>query len=400
MTCWITYASYYLVRVNLPVAIPGMIAEFGISKTEIGIVLSALFATYAFGQFVSGQLGDKFGAKKIVTLGLVVSSVLNLIFGFTGNFVIGMAIIWGLNGFFQSMGWSPIVKTVANWFPVHKRGKASGILASAYISGSALSWLLAGFILKGLGWRWVFWMPAFITVGVAIFWVARIKTSCEEAGFPPVEEVCISKSRNRPSIRNNLKFVLTSKPIWLAALSLFGLNIVRYGFIDWAPTYFFEVQKAPISTAIFKALIFPAAGVAGSLFTGWASDRLFKARRAPMGVIMLILLALFASVFKFIPQENWILSLVVLGIVGFLTFGPHMLIVTALPMDLGSKEKAASATGFIDGCGYVGATLTGVGTGVILDKISWDAAFWFWISGAFIAAVFMTVLWNSEEEKA
>jgi len=393
-----TYASYYLLRVNLPVAIPGMIAEFGISKTEVGIVLSALFATYAFGQFVSGQIGDKFGAKKIVALGLIFSAVLNLMFGFTGNFVIGMVIIWGFNGFFQSMGWSPIVKTVANWFPSEKRGKASGILASAYIGGSALSWILAGLILKEFGWRWVFWLPSAIAITVAIVWILRIKNSCEEAGFPPVE-ICQKNVGCTPSIRRNLTFVLTSKFIWLAAMSLFGLNIVRYGFIDWAPTYFFEVQKAPISMAIFKALVFPVAGVAGSLFTGWASDKLFKARRAPMGVIMLILLALSASTFKFIPQENWILSLVVLGIIGFLTFGPHMLIVTALPMDLGTKEKAASATGFIDGFGYVGASLTGVGTGLLIDLIGWDAAFWFWISGAVIAAFFMAILWRYEGKK-
>jgi sugar phosphate permease len=400
LTSWITYASFYLIRVNMPVAIPGIMKEFQISKTEIGLVLSALFAAYAFGQFVNGQLGDKFGARKIVTLGLMVSAVLNIIFGFTGNFLLGMIIIWGLNGFFQSMGWGPIVKTVANWFQKDRRGRISGILASAYIAGSALSWLLAGYILKYGNWRWVFWVPAIITIGFAINWFRKIRNTCEDAGFPPVE-ICEDDNDKpkKPSILENSKFILKNKYIWLAAFSLFGLNIVRYGFIDWAPTYFFEVQKAEISRAVFKAIIFPAAGILGALFTGWASDKFFKSKRAPMATIMLLLLAVAALSFHLVPKENWLLSLVLLAITGFLTFGPHMLIVTALPMDLGTKERASSAAGFIDGMGYIGASLTGVGTGLLIDYINWDAAFYFWISGAIISAVFMLVLWGYERKR-
>ncbi len=117
-----------------------------------------------------------------------------------------------------------------------------------------------------------------------------------------------------------------------------------------------------------------------------------------MAIIMLLGLAFFGFIFPNIPQDAWILSLIVLAIIGFLTFGPHMLIVTAIPMDLGTKERAASAAGFIDGWGYIGAALTGVGTGFLLDNFSWNYAFYFWISGAIIAAIFMVVLWKYKRE--
>lgn len=186
--------------------------------------------------------------------------------------------------------------------------------------------------------------------------------------------------------------LIRNKGIWLASFALFGLNIVRYGFLDWAPTYFFEVQKANISLAAYKALIFPLAGIIGALFAGWASDKIYKSQRAPMAIIMLIGLAIFSFLFPSLPEEAWVLSLIVLAIIGFLTFGPHMLIVTAIPMDLGTKERAASATGFIDGWGYIGAALTGVGTGFLIDNFSWDSALYFWISGALIAAIMMICL--------
>ena len=388
-TCWITYASFYLLRVNMAVAIPGITEEFGISKTAIGWVLTALFIAYAVGQFINGQLGDKFSAKKLVGIGLLGSAVLNVIFGFTGHFLGGMILIWALNGFFQSMGWAPTVKMVSNWFPVHKRGRAAGILGSSYQIGNVASWALAGGVVGLLGWRWAFWVPVIIVPFLAINWFLKMKERAEDAGFEPVE---IARKSN--GIKDTIGTTLRNKGIWMVALGLFGLNIVRYGFLSWAPTYFFEVQKAAISSAAFKSLIFPLAGSLGALSAGWISDKFFQSKRAPIAVFMLLILILAVWFFPKIPITSWILSLILLAIIGFTTFGPHMMMVTALPMDLGTKEMASSATGFIDGWGYVGAALTGVGTGFLLDNFGWNYAFNFWLSGAVMTTILMSILWN------
>lgn len=392
-TCWITYASFYLLRVNMSVAIPGIIEEFDISKTAIGWVLTALFIAYAIGQFVNGQLGDKFSAKKLVGIGLLGSAVVNVIFGFTGNFLAGMILIWALNGFFQSLGWAPTVKIVSSWFPIQQRGKAAGILGSSYQIGNVVSWALAGLVVGLFGWRWAFWVPAMIVPFLAINWFLRMRAKAEDAGFEPVE---IARKSN--GLQDTIKSTLQNRGIWIVALGLFGLNVVRYGFLDWAPTYFFEVQKAAISLAAYKALIFPLAGSLGALSAGWISDKFFQSRRAPMAVLMLSILILAVWLFPQIPVTSWVLSLVVLAVIGFTTFGPHMMMVTALPMDLGTKEMASSSAGFIDGWGYIGAALTGVGTGFLLDNFGWDWAFYFWLSGAIMAAILMAILWRYKKE--
>ena len=394
-TAWITYASFYLLRINMSVAIPGIMQEFGITKTSIGIVLSALFFAYAVGQFVNGQLADKFGAKKIVALGLFVSAILNIIFGFTNNFLAGMVLIWGLNGFFQAMGWSPIVKTVACWFSAAKRGQAAGILGTSYIFGGAASWALAGFVVGTLGWRWAFWLPGILAVFFVFHWLLRIKNSCEDVGFPPAEI-----TDGYRGVRDNIRAVLSNKNIWIVAFGLFCLNIVRYGFLDWAPTYFFEVQKAAISVSAYKALIFPLAGILGALFVGKFSGRFSHGKKSLIAAAMLFLLAVAAFCFPLVPKELWFLSLMLLAVIGFLTFGPHVLMVTALPMDLDSKERTASIAGFIDGWGYIGASLTGVGTGFLLDHLGWNSAFYFWISGAVVAAFLMFLLSRRNLQKA
>ena len=402
---WVTYASFYLCRVNISIAMPKIMEEFGLTKSNMGLVLSSLFLLYAIGQFVNGQLGDKVNSRRIITLGLLSSAVLNIIFGFSGGILGLMVVLWGLNGYFQAMGWGPTVKAMANWFPGDVRGKIAGRLGTSYIIGGAFSWFIAGSIAKYFNWRFTFWFPAIVCIFIAIHWYIRARNAPEEVGLPSLEEQ--EKGLENPEIRKDihigfrktLKITLLNPYVWFAAFGLFGLNIVRYGFMSWAPTYLFEQQGATISMAAYKAIAFPVAGGLGAIFAGWASDRIFKSRRAPVAFIMLMLLAIFCYLFKACPSDNWVLSLIILLFIGFFTFGPHILLVAALPVDLGSRKAASSVTGFIDSMGYLGAALTGVGTGYLVEKYGWGAGFYFWIFGAIFAAIMTLLIWIHKERK-
>jgi len=406
---WITYASFYLARVNMSVAMPGIMEEFGISKTSMGTVLTSLTLAYAFGQFVNGQLGDKFGARKMITIGALASATLNIAFGFNSGGLSGMMIIWALNGYFQSMGWPLSVKTIANWFPADKRGKASGILGSSYQIGNAVSWLLAGAVISTFGWRYGFFTPAIIFYIIALIWYKYGRNAPEEIGLPAIEdenndEVEVEiKVDKHIGFRKTLRKTLLNPRIWVVGLGLLFLNIVRYGFISWAPTYMFEEQGATISAAAYKAIAIPIAGSLGALFAGWSSDKIFKTRKAPIAVIMLIMLSLFSWMYPQIPESNWMISLGVLIIIGFMTYGPHVIMVAAMPIDHGTRKAASSATGVINGMGYIGASLTGIGSGWLIDNYGWGAAFNFWIISGLVAAALMAILWNyrvgEEKEK-
>jgi len=370
---WLTYASFYLIRVNLSVAMPGIMDQFGLTKTALGGALSAFFVLYAIGQFLSGQLADNLGAKKLVTIGLTVSIIINLIVPSFGGLIPLLTILWGINGLFQAMGWSPNVKIVSSWFKKNYKGRVAGILGTSYIIGGALSWLLAGFLAK-FGWRYVFIIPALLSLVILVLWTKEAKENPEGR-------------REKTNLKQTIKAVLTDKKVWLAGMGLFGLNIVRYGFLSWAPTYFFEIQEANITTATYKALIFPLAGALGALSTGWLCDKIFKAKRTNVGLMFSLVLAV--SLIAFSATESWQFGLVLLAIIGFTTFGPHSLLVSQLPMVLGNRKNTASITGFIDGMGYVGAALTGVITGLLVDKLTWNYAFYFWVLGAILAGIFI-----------
>jgi len=403
LTTWITYSTFYLCRVNMSIAVPGIMDEFGYSKTAMGGVMTALLIAYAAGQFINGQLGDKFGARRLITLGILVSALLNIAFGFSPGITVMIA-IWALNGYFQSMGWAPSVKTIANWFPPYIRGKMGGLLGSSYQIGNAYSWALAGFVTGLLGWRWAFWVPAIIFIISGIHWYIRSRNAPEEVGLPTIEN---ETNKVEPQVGEDhhlgfgytLKLVATSRSIWVLAFGLFFLNIVRYGFMSWAPTYMFEVQKATISTAAYKAIALPIAGSLGALCAGWLTDKFFQSRRAPVATVMLLLLSVFAWLYPQVPAQSWLLSLLCLLAIGFMTYGPHVLIVGIMPMDLGTRKASSSVAGFIDGFGYIGAGLTGVFSGWLIDNYSWDAAFYLWVISAAIAAVLMVILWKYKPQK-
>ncbi|PJB27549.1 hypothetical protein CO111_04735, partial [Candidatus Desantisbacteria bacterium CG_4_9_14_3_um_filter_50_7] len=124
-TLWVTYASFYLCRVNLAVAIPKIIEDTGFTRSAMGLLGSIFFVVYAAGQFINGQLGDRWNPRFLILTGAICSACASILFGFSSVFAV-MAVLWGMNGYFQAMGWSSCVKVLTNWFPHSKKGMISG----------------------------------------------------------------------------------------------------------------------------------------------------------------------------------------------------------------------------------------------------------------------------------
>jgi len=402
LTLWVTYGAFYLCRVNMSIALPEMAEEFGYSKTDLGAIGSAFFVVYAIGQFVNGQLGDKVGARRLITLGISASALLNFLFGFASALP-AMVAIWGANGYFQATGWAPSVKTLANWFPPRERGRISGLYGSSFQVGNALSWLLSGYLSLHRGWRYAFWVPAFLFLLLGVHFYLRCRNSPEDVGLPPIEEYEAAREGRtsgapvgdgHPGFRFTLRRTLGNPRMWCVGLAYLSLGLVSYGFLYWVPSYMFDVHRVDISRVASRAVVYPLAGSLGAFVAGWASDAFFKSRRAPVVVIMSALSGVSVLLFSKTPGTAPILGVICLGAVGFATFGAHTTMVTAIPMDYGTRRAASSAAGFIDGLGYVGATAAGVGTGWLVDNYGWSHAFYFWGAGAFTAAMLMAILWE------
>jgi sugar phosphate permease len=188
---------------------------------------------------------------------------------------------------------------------------------------------------------------------------------------------------------------LTNPALWLVALALCLLDACRYGFTDWGVTHLKEVQSASVSSAAFKYAVLPFGGIAGAYLAGWATDRFFAGRRAPVICALLFALSLLAVAYDRVIHWGLGASVLVLFCIGFCIFGPQVLLVGTLPVDLARRGTAAAAAGFVNFMGYMGAAAGDKLTGRFAQKYGWQFAVHFWAACAFAGALVIACLWNA-----
>jgi sugar phosphate permease len=393
----LTYGAFYFCRANISAAVPGIKAELDLDYTEVGVVLSTSKLVYGIGQFVNGQMAEHVAPKRMLAIGMLGSAALNLAFGF-GTGLSFLVFVWACNGFAQALGWTPTMRVAANWLAPAERGRAIGIIGTGYQIAAALTYVIAGTAVDALGWRGALWVPAALLVACSVVTLLELRE------HPPAREHDASVRAPRISaahgakllqeLGRNVAITLRNPALWLLAIALGCLNANRYGFIDWGITHVTSVQQGSISEAAIEYAVLPTGGVAGALFSGWASDRFLHGRRAPMIVALLVALALLTLLYHRAVMAGLWPTVFVLLAVGFALFGAQVLLVGTAPVDLARPGTQAAAVGFVNFMGYMGAYAGDLVTGRIADVHGWAMAVDFWAACAAMAAISVALLWN------
>jgi OPA family glycerol-3-phosphate transporter-like MFS transporter len=438
---WTTYGSFYFCRVNVGPAVPDIKKALGLSALEIGLVLGAVKLGYATGQLVNGQLTERFGARRILTAGMVGSALVTFLIAFApalagapllgavGGAVAGwiataggavgvtssssailgvMLVLAFANGWFQAGGWPPCVKIAGEWFPLRHRGRTMGILGTSYTIGSAIAILCVGWMLTHLagGWRVAFLVPPLVLLASFAHTALRLKErppldlgeSVAPESLHPVHRADPAPPPAPPAqrlpIREALAVTLGNGRVWILALGLFGVDAVRYGFLDWAPGHLAETQHTGALPAALKTAVFPLAGALGTLTSGWATDRFFQSRRAPVCAILLAGVAVLTLAYRGVVHVGTTPTVIVLGLVGFCLYGAQILLVGTAAQDFARRGATAAAAGFVDFMGHVGAFSGDVVTGWALRTYGWGGAILWWAFAGMTAAAFVATLWR------
>ena len=394
---WLTYGSFYFCRNNLGVALPGLQAELGYTKSQLGTVLMALKLAYGVGQFINGQLAEHWRPRTLLALGLLASAALNVLFGWATALYF-LTFVWACNGYVQALGWPPTIRVAANWFPPLQRGRAIGIVGTGYQLCGALAFVVAGWAAEKFGWRGALYVPAVLVAANAVHTLLFLEDSPD--AHHAVELLARSSVGPTPSSRENLIVTLTNPSLWLVGIALCLLDACRYGFTDWGVTHLKEVQNASVSSAAFKYAVLPFGGIAGAYLAGWATDRFFGGRRAPVICGLLLSLSLLALAYDQVIHWGLGASVLILFCIGFCIFGPQVLLVGTLPVDLARRGTAAAAAGFVNFMGYMGAAAGDKLTGRFAQDYGWLFAVRFWAACAFIAALVVAWLWTAGERKS
>ncbi|MBI4223568.1 MAG: MFS transporter [Deltaproteobacteria bacterium] len=395
----IGYAVFYFLRKNFSMAMPVFLEDLHYTHAQLGMILSLFSIIYGFGKFFNGILADRANPRYFMALGLLGSAVVNIFFGLSSSLTF-LGIFWLCNALFQSMGWPPCARMLTHWYGPKELGTMWGIWNASHQIGGAGILILAGYLIPNYGWRSAFFVPAAIGMLTALFLINRLRDTPQSIGLPPIEEyrgeahVTDAYEDTALSSREILfKYVLKNKLIWLVSVANFFVYIVRIGVLDWAPTFLVEAKGSSLVGAGVKVAGFEISGILGALAAGWLSDKVFKGRRGPVNV--LFMLALIFALFYFwkVPAGRPWMDAVCLIAVGFVVYGPQMLVGVAAA-DFASKKAAATATGMTGTFGYLGSTACGIGTGLIVQRWGWDGGFVFFIAAAVIGTLCFLATWK------
>lgn len=407
------YIFYYFTRKSFTFAMPTLITDLGFDKAQLGIIGSTLYISYGISKFVSGVMSDQSNPRYFMAVGLMITGLSNIFFGFSSSILL-FSLWWGLNGWFQGWGWPPCARLLTHWYSKSERGTWWSIWSTSHNIGGAVIPILTGFAISSFGWRGAMFIPGLLCIGMGFILINRLRDTPQSLGLPEIEkfkrdhhaphapttaEILEEEAEQELSTRDILfTYVLRNKWIWFLSFASFFIYVVRMAVNDWSALFLIETkQYAPVK-ANFCVSLFEIGGLFGMLIAGWLSDKISKGKRGPMNVIFSLgLLLSILAIWYSRSQTIWWWDGTLLFIVGFFLFGPQMMIGLAAA-ELSHKKAAGTASGFAGWFAYFGAAFAGYPLGKIAQDWGWKGFFIALLGCALIALVLFLPTWNASEK--
>lgn len=406
------YCLYYVCRMAISVVKQPVVDGGVMSPAQIGLVDSALLLVYAIGKFCNGFIADYCNVRRFMAVGLVVSSLVNLVMGALGllHGWLGLstmlifflfAIVWGINGWAQSMGAPPAVISLSRWFPLKSRGTFYSILCATPYLGKSVSMILIGHVVLWLGWQYGFIVAAlcgFIGSLIIYFFVSDTP---ESKGLPSVQTLSGEEPRKADSIptRELHMAVLRHPGIWVIALSSAFVYITQYGISSWGIFFLQKAKGYALTDAAGIVAVSEGIGVVGTVVAGWLSDRVFRGNRLrPVilcGVVCLVTLALFL-----LTGGGFIVNVLFLSVASLTLAALYCIVSGLMALDIVPRKATGAALGVVGISSYAAAALQSTVSGVLIETSStggqaydFTPVAWFWIVSCLVSFLLPALCW-------
>ncbi|MGI9271846.1 MAG: MFS transporter [Woeseiaceae bacterium] len=403
------YGFFYTCRLSLSVAKKPMLDAGVLGVDEMGIIGAVLLYVYAFGKLTNGFLADRANIRRFMSWALAASAVANLLFGFTGWFW-AFAILWALNGWFQSIGSAPSVVSLCQWFSQRERGTRYGLWAGAHNIGEGLTFIGTALIVEHYGWRWGFWGPGIVCLFIAVILFRNLADRPQTYGLPAIadynNDVGAGESTSKDTL-TKIQFSILKHPLlWVFGISSACMYVARYAINSWAIFFLQQGKGYELVDAASAMAAYPIFGLAGAVFSGLISDKLFAARRDIPTLIYGVLLISALTAFYFIPPGYLWLDAIALGAFGFAIGGLVVFLAGLTAIDLLPVRAAGAVKGVIGLFSYLGAATQDWVSGLMIESTkqiddgvaSYDfqSVFIFWISAATVSILLAMIAWNAK----
>lgn len=352
------YGLFYVCRLSLSVTKGGLVDSGTLTPAQLGWIGSALLWSYAVGKLVNGFLADRFDLRRFASLGLLASAAVNLALGFSSGFWLFFA-LWLVNGWVQSMGAPAFVVSLVRLFRPHERGSYYGMWSVSHHLGEAASFAFTAALVAHQDWRAGFVGSAALGVaGVVLLWIFF---------RPPARANEADAKTAAVSTWQTQRAVLTQTVVWEIALASALMYVARYAINSWGIFYLEKAKGLSTVHASLAVSVGSIAGIAGTVASGWLSDRWFGGDRCRPALAMGMLTTLALVALMLAPPGNYPVYIGVLAALGMGIGALVCYLGGLMVVDLVPPAAAGAALGTVGIASYFGAGLQDVVSGYLIQ---------------------------------
>lgn len=412
----VAYSLYYVCRMSLSVVKQPLIDEGVLSAGQLGLIGSALLFVYAVGKFMNGFIADYCNIRRFMATGLFISALVNLLMGVLGwiqgpaglptvLIFISFAILWGINGWMQSMGSPPGVISLSRWFPRAKRGTYYSIFSATPYLGEFLSFIITGVVVGALGWQFGFLVAAIAGVIGSLIILFFVSDTPESKGLPSVQALSgetLTKEDTMPT-KELQKVVLKHPGIWVIAISSAFIYITKYAISGWGVLFLQKAHGFSLEDATQIIAFSAAFGVLGTVLAGWLSDKVFKSDRVKPAVLSGILSFIALALFLF-AGGGYLMNIFYVSLFSLSVGVLYCIVAGLMAVDIVPRKATGAALGVVGISSYVAAGLQDITSGLLIqynttvvdgvDVYDFGPVSWFWLAAALISFILPVLNWK------
>ena len=412
----VAYSLYYVCRMSLSVVKQPLIDEGVLTAGQLGIIGSALLFVYAVGKFLNGFIADYCNIRRFMFTGLAVSAAINLLMGILGIvngytaiplsvIFILFAVMWGLNGWMQSMGSPPGVISLSRWFPQSRRGTFYSIFSASPYLGEFISFILTGLIVGAFGWQWGFVVAAAAGGAGALLILLTVSDTPESQGLPSIQQLSGEsvKPVDKMPTRELQKMIFKHPGIWVIALSSAFIYITKYAIAGWG-VLFLQKERAFSLEQATQIIAFSAVfGVLGTVLAGWLSDRVFHSDRIRPAILsgavsfVALILFLFAG-------GGYVMNVLYVSVFSLSIGVLYCIVAGLMAVDIVPRKATGAALGIVGISSYVAAGLQDITSGYLIqyntvrvdgmDVYDFGPVSYFWLAAALVSFILPVLNWK------
>ncbi len=374
--CWLAYSASYLGKVNYAANINQIMDFYSVSHAEAGLVSTFLFFSYGAGQFINGAFCKKYNIRWMIAISLIGSGIINLLVALTSNFAI-VKWLWLLNGLSLSVLWATIIRLLSETLSKRDMAKASVTMGTTVATGTVIIYALSAVFVNLGVFRLAFWVAAIAMPVVALIWffaMPRLAKNAREASRKYEEEDTVVQKQTEIKATASVEKKLLYLAIGVFTVIAVAVNLIADGLKTWVPSILKESYSMDASMSIVLSIALPLVAVFGNLFA------VTMHKKIPDFVMQCVFAfalsgAIIGIVIAGLSTGMFILTLVCFAFVCFLVGSCNSLITSIFPLFMKDKVNSGMIAGVLNGCCYIGSTISSYGLGLVADAWGWNAVF-------------------------